>query len=337
MQNSQRDDDVTQSDVDTTPTTKVNKPRHRQWGGAFLGLLLGVGGLAAGRLGHLYPHFDVFSQFGLQFVAISISFSLAVFFPRYKGLVGSVLTVTILAVYGAWPHMVSSQLQATYAEIAGERNLRVAHFNTFKNNDDYDAIVGEVLRLDADVVTLIEMNKAKKQAVLFKLSKTYPYSYSCAPGKFCDQAIVSKIPFEAVDGKEIWTGPPYIMVRLGGKFSGVSVYGVHTTRFPHSRAQLTQIRAFTKLIENVPGERIVMGDFNATPFSRVLATLEQGADLDRTTELPTWPAQWQFPQLAIDHIFISKGFRVVGNQQIGNNAGSDHFPILETLALRVRK
>jgi endonuclease/exonuclease/phosphatase (EEP) superfamily protein YafD len=41
--------------------------------------------------------------------------------------------------------------------------------------------------------------------------------------------------------------------------------------------------------------------------------------------------------LAIDHIFISDGFRVVGNQQIGRNAGSDHFPILATVALRTQK
>jgi endonuclease/exonuclease/phosphatase (EEP) superfamily protein YafD len=315
-----------------------NKPlrlRHRQWSGVVVGLLIGIGGLTAGRLGHLYPHFDVFSQFGLQFLAICLAFICAVFFSRFKTLVGIVFTIALLALYSAWPHMVSSELQDRIFKIAtGEQQLRIAHFNTYKNNLDYEAIAAEILRLDADVVGLLEMSNAKKNAILPKLLEKYPYQSDCLQKQHCDQAIVSKIPFGITAAQSLWDGPPYVMIKLGSNFSEVSIYSVHTTRFPHSRAQLKQINGLIKLLGNDPGQKIVMGDFNATVFSRVLSTLEKGAALQRITDLPTWPATYQMPQLAIDHIFISEGFRVVGNQQIGMSVGSDHYPIIATVALR---
>ena len=280
----------------------------------------------------------MFSQFGLQFLAICVGFICAVFFTRFKTLVGIVFTLALLALYSAWPHMVSSELQdRNFKLVTGEQQLRIVHFNTYKNNLDYNAIADEVLRLDADVVGLLEMSNEKKNAVLPKLLEKYPYQSDCLQKQHCDQAIVSKIPFGVTAAQSLWEGPPYAMIKLGNSFSEVSIYSVHTTRFPHSRAQLKQINGLVKLLENDPGEKIVMGDFNSTIFSRVLSTLEKGASLQRITDLPTWPATYQMPQLAIDHIFISEGFRVVGNEQIGMNVGSDHYPIIATLALRSPK
>jgi endonuclease/exonuclease/phosphatase (EEP) superfamily protein YafD len=248
---------------------------------------------------------------------------------------GIALAAALLAAYGAWPHLVSSQLQqGPYPLAAGEKTLRVAHFNTFEANKDYAAVTAEVTRLDADVVTLIEMSDDKKLNILPALKAKYPYIYDCAGITYCDLAVVSKFPITASDGNGTWVGAPYVRVTLGGDMAGVTVVGVHTTRFPHSRSQLRQVRELAKRLETTSGPLVVMGDFNATPFSRVTTTFEQNANVMRLTELPTWPSYVQVPQLAIDHVFASKDFRVVGNQQIGVNAGSDHFPILMTLAFK---
>jgi endonuclease/exonuclease/phosphatase (EEP) superfamily protein YafD len=77
----------------------------------------------------------------------------------------------------------------------------------------------------------------------------------------------------------------------------------------------------------------VMGDFNATPFSRMLTSLQEATGMSRLTELPTWPAWFGLPQVAIDHIFVSEGIRPVTGEEIGNPSGSDHFPIAMTLAI----
>ena len=323
--------EIKDADVDVVQS----KPkRHRQWGGALIGLLLGISGLIAGRLGQLYPAFDVFAQFGAQFIFLVFAFAIATFMPRFKGLIGIILAIIFCVVYGAWPIYQSSDVtKGPFPMVNGERAIRVAHFNTYYANKNLEAVTKEVARLDADVVTLIEFDISKKP-LLFKLRQQYPFQYDCTDINNCEFAILSKQPILAVSGRGYWKGPPFISARLGGTLTGLTVYGVHTTRFPHSRAQLTQINEFIRHLEGQSGNLLVMGDFNATPFSRITTTLEKGAGLTRLTQLPTWPTTYGLPQLAIDHIFASDGIRVLADQQIGNAAGSDHFPIVMTLAIK---
>jgi endonuclease/exonuclease/phosphatase (EEP) superfamily protein YafD len=320
-------------DKDAPENEKKKKHRHRQWGGATLGVLFGIAGLLAGRLGHLYADFDVFAQFGAQFAAITLGFALGCILPRYRAIAGFAISVALIAGYSAWPHYVSRHLgNGPFTPEAGEQVVRVAHFNTHATNLDNDAVAAEILRLDADVMTLIEF-EAERIPVIAKISQRFPYVYVCqAP--HCNLAIISKVPFEATSGKGIWAGPPLVKATLGGALKGLTVYGVHTIRFPHSRAQLKQFQYLAHELAGGANKLLVMGDFNATPFSRLPSLLEQGTGLTRVTKLPTWSATYGLPQLAIDHIFIGSSLRVLGTQQIGTAAGSDHYPIVMTLAFK---
>ena len=310
-----------------TPTRR----KHRQWGGAFLGLLFGMAGLTLGRLGQLYPAFDVFAQFSAQLIFVVFAFAFATFMPKYKALIGIVLFIMMCVAYGAWPIYFSGDVtKGPFPMAAGERAIRVAHFNTYIRNTDLAATAREIERLDADVVTLVEFDGSKRP-VLQNLLRSYPFQYICDDVPYCHLAIVSKHPILAVSAKGLWDGPAFINAKLGGAMQGLTVYGVHTTRFPRSRAQLRQIRAMVRHLEGQTGDMIVMGDFNATPFSRITTTLEQGAGLSRVTHMPTWPSTYGLPQLAIDHVFVSPNIRVLADQQVGNPSGSDHFPIVMTL------
>ncbi len=97
--------------------------------------------------------------------------------------------------------------------------------------------------------------------------------------------------------------------------------------------QLRQMQALSAWLETIPGRHIVMGDFNATPFSRMLSTLEEATGLRRLTELPTWPAWIGLPQIAIDHIFASPDITLLRPEMIGNPSGSDHYPIALTVSV----
>lgn len=301
-----------------------------------LGVLFGLGGLLAGRLGELYAYFDVFAQFGAQFSAIAVGFGLGCLLPRYRAIAGFAITVALLAAYAAWPHYVSrNPVQGPFITEAGETIVRVGQFNTFAPNLNNDALAAEILRLDADVMTLIEFG-APRLPLLAKIAQRFPYQYVCHEVPYCNLAIVSKVPFESTSGKGIWAGPPLVKVVLGGPLRGLTVYGVHTTRFPRSRAQLQQMQSLVYDLAGQSANLLVMGDFNATPFSRLPALLEEGAGLNRVTNLPTWPATFGLPQLAIDHIFIGNSLRVLAKEQIGNSSGSDHYPITMALAFKPR-
>lgn len=332
--------DITDLDPDLVlvkPEPKAAEPKKRrrnvQWGGALIGLLVGVSGVLAGRLGHIWPAFDVFSQFTPQFFFLTGAFVVATFVPKLKAFVGLVLTVLACLTYGLWSQAHTGNIAKGPWELnPGERAVRVAHFNVFQNNSNLAALEAEIARLDADVITLIEFTP-DKSALLSALRPQYPYQFDCSNMSACHLAILSKVPLISPDAKSLWDGPPLVSAHLGGPLSGLVVYGVHTTRFPHSRAQLRQVAALVKLLESQSGKLLIMGDFNATPYSRVTTTLETGVGVKRLTELPTWPSFVEIPQLAIDHIFASHGIRVLAGQQIGNASGSDHYPIVMTLGV----
>ena len=308
---------------------------HRDWSGATVGLVFGLAGLFGARLGQLWIGFDIFAQFWMQFLFITFASALGLASPRYKSLVAMVLLCLMVVGYSVWPYYVSAEPHPQLQPLrASERQIKVASFNTFLHNSDYNAIAQEVIRLDPDVITLVEFGPDKAKA-LDLLHQKFPFQENCWKIIDCDFAILSKTPLTDISAMAYWDGPPFMSATLGSAFGNLTVVGLHTDRFPRQRAQLKQMLAFVKRLEQHQGRMIVMGDINATPFSRITKTLVDGLNLDRLTYLPTWSASYGFPQLAIDHIFVSAGIHALDRERIGEYAGSDHFPITMTLAIPI--
>ena len=235
-----------------------------------------------------------------------------------------------------WPIYVSSEPRVVSALKSGERELRVASFNTWLNNSEVEEVKAEIARIDADVIVLVELGP-NKRVIFDQLKLQYPYQAKCSDITHCNFGILSKSPLTKIGDRMLWEGPPYIRASLGPEFGGLSIYGIHTTRFPHSRAQFTQIKAMAAELNSITGNYVVMGDFNATPGSRMTKTFSSQANLSLLTNLPTWPASTGLPQFAIDHIFVTPGIRQLERERIGNSAGSDHFPIMMKLAVPLPK
>ncbi len=311
------------------------KPR-KAYGGVLAGLCLGLLGLGGSRLGHLWIAFDVFSQFTLQFAIVIFAFVVGFVLPKWKVLGALVIMMALLAGVSAWPFLATQHPRVLSGVAVGERELKVATFNTFYNNQNAEAVVREVSRINADIVTLVELSP-DKYIIFDALKKQYPYNAQCPKNEdACDFGILSKYPLSNIVNKSLYEGPPHMQASLGPDFGGLTVFGVHTTRFPHFRAQYKQLKKLASELDAMPGPHLVMGDFNATPYSRVLQDFATSADLQRFTNLPTWPARLSLPQIAIDHVFASKGIRQLETQGIGNNVGSDHFPIFLKIAVPVK-
>ena len=320
-----------------TPKPEIQptkRRRHRDWGGAVFLLAVGTVGLFMGRLGHLWIGFDVFSQFGLQALLITVAALLALAVPRYKGLAAAVFAIVLLVGYGMWPHMVSRHGLPTVTASPGHKILRVASFNSYIFNDQIDDMEKSIRGLNPDVMVIVEFGSSKLP-LLDRLKADYPYQFTCQTDPPCETAIISKFPIGDFQARALWAGPPFISASLGPDWNNLTIFGVHTTRFPHSRAQFTQAREFVRLAETFTGPKIVMGDFNSTSFSRINESIADGLDLQRLSYLPSWPASYGFPQLAIDHIFASEGIAAASGEVIGDNAGSDHYPIAIAVSVPV--
>lgn len=317
------------------PQQKV-KRRHLWIGrvGAILGILVGITGLLLGRMGNLWIAFDIFSQLTVQFLALTTAFAVGLLLPRAKVAVSLALFVAMSTAYGVWPLLAQDDLMSARASAvaSGSKPLKIMSFNTWLSNSAVDAVFDEIKRTDADVVALVEFGSDKERK-LPSLKQQYPYQATCNGAPHCNFAILSKYPIASTSIKVGWEGPPLLQIMLGGDFAGLNVFAVHSIRFPHSRAQFRQMKALSALLQQTPGPKLAMGDFNATPYSRMTSIIENEADLKRLTNVPSWPSYIGVPQVAIDHIFASEGIVELQAVQLGNPSGSDHFPIRMSLAV----
>ena len=323
---------VQSSNQPLQPSVEAGKPqrKHRDWSGATVALAIGLFGLFLGRLGALWIRFDVFSQFSMQFFFLVTAAVIGLVMPRLKSLCTGVVFVLLVALYGLWPLLATGGAEAALA--ADEKRLVVGQFNIHGALIDPSRIVAAIRGLNADVVTLVEVDQ-QSVAVLDALKTDWPYQARCTADAECDAAIISKFPLTEMSGQGQWAGPSYVMAKLGPEFGNLTVIGVHTTRFPFARAQFMQVQALAKFLGQVRGQLLVMGDFNATPFSRVTQVLAESLDLRLLTAMPSWPADKLLPQIAIDHVFTSRGIRALSAERAGLSGGSDHLPISITLGV----
>lgn len=322
---------------ESQPEAGPGRKKRRRAGTAecLLGIAVGVTGLFLSRAGHLWISFDVFAQLTLHFAILTAAFTVGLLLPRARRMVALLLLLIGVVGLGAWPHIASRSPQVLAEPQAGERALRVASFNTLWINEDASRVRAEIERLDADVVALIEVSPAKR-GLLAELQSRYPYQTHCFATDYCSLAILSKLPIVESESRAGWQGAPFILAKLGPEAGGLTVIGVHTIRFPHSSAQFRQAAAIGTFIETLPGHKLVMGDFNATPFSLIPQMVEVRGNLRRITYLPSWPAALGLPQIAIDHIFLSPGLRLLEAARIGEAAGSDHYPVTAQISVPLR-
>ncbi|MCB1381009.1 MAG: endonuclease/exonuclease/phosphatase family protein [Alphaproteobacteria bacterium] len=299
-----------------------------------MGLLIGVGGLIASRLGQLWIAFDVFAQFTLQFAIIAAAFLVGWFMPRARLLVAFLVIICGLLTIGLWPQVATAYLQRTTPVPAGYRAITVANFNTWYSNREVDAVRAEIERLNADIITLVEVGPNKKP-MLEALKSRYPHQATCFTVDYCNLAILAKFPILDHQARVGWEGPPLMIAKFGPELGSLTVIAVHTIRFPHSRAQFRQVTALASMIEAMAGQKVVMGDFNATPFSRIITSFIRRTGLVRFSDLPTWPSHLNLPQVAIDHIFASPGIVLTSSQQVGEPSGSDHYPVTAGIAVPI--
>ena len=310
--------------------------RRRGRSACLLGLLFGLGGLIAGRLGGLWIVFDVFAQFTAQFALVAAACLLGLIIPAARTLTAVVLIVAGLIGIGLWPHLQAERHRTALEAPVDYRAVRVMSFNASLENTDNMAIAEEIGRQDPDIVVMVEIGH-EKRPLMEALKARYPYQDDCIHLDFCYLAILSKFPIVDFESHSKWRGPPVVRATFGPELGGLTVIGTHLIRFPHQRSQLIQMSELGKFASKFMGPRLVAGDFNATPFSRLLATFETEGGLKRLTWwTPSWPARIALAQLAIDHVYASDQVRVLRGPRIGGNAGSDHYPIIVDLGVPTR-
>ena len=278
--------------------------------------------------------FDITAHFRAQYLGIQAAvLGLLALRARWRWCLGLLPAMAANAIPLApyWPG-------AAAAPPPSPAPLTLMSANLSATNTDYLRFVDLLSNEPPDIVLLVELN-AGWSAALRRLHGLYPYRVELAQEDRFGIGLFSRLPF--VDQRAVrlqTTTAIEVRVSLAGR--AVRVLGVHL-RPPLSEAwsqernrQLAEVAAIAR---EASEPLVVLGDFNTSPYSaNFTAALGSSgltdAGLGRGWRY-TWPTFLPPLGIPIDLCMISGHFVALEHRR-GARFGSDHYPLIATLALR---
>jgi endonuclease/exonuclease/phosphatase (EEP) superfamily protein YafD len=217
--------------------------------------------------------------------------------------------------------------------------IKVMSINVNTNNKQYSKVIKTVIEESPDILILEEVSK-KWITELHELNQYYPFSKLYPEEDNFGIAFFSKYKPTKVSVCFFGTPSiPYICAEFE-RPSKFVFFGIHTlppilqTNYQHRNKMLEYI---TKKINKIRNKQVVvMGDFNMTPWSYFFNKFMTESDLKNTQYgfglQPSWPTSFIPLRIPIDHCLVSKSIPIL-SRNIGEDIGSDHFPIIVQLLL----
>ena len=282
------------------------------------------------------PHHSIqlFSHFRLQYFVISILLLIAFTMmkqPKYA------LALLAAAVFNSL--FIVNWYLPIDSEGGGDQRLKLILANVHASNDEYQRLVDFISEEDPDMVFLQEITEDWVTGTA-SLLKDYPYFYAEPRADNFGIAAYSRIPFDSVrhvDSPPL--GYPTIIATATVGAEELTLISSHPTIPLGKRrysARNEQIETLVHLVHDNDRPVVLLGDFNSSLWDARYKDLVQSTGLPSARHgfgiLPTWPTFLPFAMIPIDHVQISEGIAVT-ELRTGRNIGSDHLPLIATLAL----
>lgn len=262
------------------------------------------------------------------------------------------LMITLIIHLPYWlPQTVTAPPQA--------QRLRVATFNLHAETREIDPLLRVIRALAADVIALQELSVPVADRIELELADLYPYRLLYPGGgeeRYWGRALLSRYPVIAETSLPLIFPIPNRLQWATLDIAGqpVTVYNFHA---PPSRPifgqpvdlkpRREQIANLLALAGGANGPVLLLGDFNTLDLDSNYAHItrqyrdvfrEVGWGLGYTNpdssypqarESPLWLPAYQ----RVDYVFANSGFTALEAQVWPDSGGSDHLPLLATLAL----
>ena len=289
--------------------------------------------MLAAQGGRFSDNLDVATHFAVVFIALAIVAALLAALTPPTTLRRFTLGMAALAVGLAGlliaPEVFRKTGHAAAAETASLHQIKLIQINSWSGrNQTLGETADWIVAQDPDIIVVEEASRRFQRA----LESRAAYHRTCDPDDRCEVIIYSKVAPISAGLPKVREGAFFPATRAtfaapGGAFT---VIGAHYTWPVPAGPQQQQSLRLT-----------IAGDFNSTPWSFTLRRQDEALGLVRRNQaMLSWPAmafsRWNIhmplPFLAIDHVYAGSDWVTLGAER-GPALGSDHFPVVVTLAL----
>lgn len=302
------------------------------------GLIAGTAAASLlGWLGAWVWWLDLLTHFRLQYAATLLLAAVLAATLRDRRLLA--LAAGLLALELVW--------LAPYAlprpRPASGPSLHLAHFNVLTANRQHDAVQAWVADAGAELVLLEEVSPRWAE-VLARTPGYRPLAVVAREDNFGlefllrDGAAIEVVASETLE----FAGVPALALQLRHHGRPLAILGLHTLPPVSARNaairdnQLRAAAEWSRTQQAAGWTTVVLGDFNATPFSGGVTPLATAGLRDSLAAgglltAGSWPdLPWPL-RIAIDHCWHDARLVTVA-RTVGPALGSDHRPLLVTLA-----
>lgn len=222
------------------------------------------------------------------------------------------------------------------------QELTLLFSNINYGNTDHTRLLERINQEQPHVVAVVEALPTEQASLATSLAADYPYQYVAQGRNNMGVAVYSSLPFSQPPQSYYWADArhPVVAVHIGPtQANDLTLLVMHPP--PPLIPEFSEIRntMFTGVAEyaqRVESPLVVAGDFNSTswsPYFQSLLTTGRLSDSRQDKGLQTsWPSMLPaFLRISIDHILTNQAVQVL-DRQVLEDVGSDHLPIVATLA-----
>jgi endonuclease/exonuclease/phosphatase (EEP) superfamily protein YafD len=303
-------------------------------------LVVPAAGLAALSLASLAGRWvwwlDVLANFRAQYAVALIALGLGIAASRWRQTGLAILGAGVFNLILVAPLFIGSPGEPT----AGAPEIRVMSFNLLSTNEEYNQVIEYIASVDPDLVFLHEASRPWEVA-LESADLGYQIIRPRAENLIFGTLVLVRGEAEVVSYGFAEAQPRAVSLSYqpDGWLEPIHILSTHPlapTTAERAALRDAQLSFAADWARGREGPVVVVGDFNASPWSWAFGLLTDAAL--RNSQIgfglqPSFPATSSpLLRVPIDHLLSSDRLAVT-DRQLGPALGSDHFPLVVDLQL----
>lgn len=211
--------------------------------------------------------------------------------------------------------------------------LKILSSNVYVGNSNLSTLKALIDQEKPDIIVLLEFTPAHQQQVATWTDYPQQFLNPKSQHNAFGMAILSRL---ALSNQHIITdghGIEHLVTQVAYQNQSIKLIGFHPLPPINQTAHVIRDQVLQDLTQSSEQPTLIVGDFNASPWSSAFKGLA-AKGFYRTLNLwPTWPAKGKgLFGIPIDQVLASKQWHKI-DTKIADSIGSDHYPIVVELSL----